>query len=171
MSCSLECCVAAELCRKSPALCSHCLIPIKGPAATTQRSTLSAVCRMTVCWHLAHRIYKHMKSNSNQLQVISSASNLSGTTHACSSCMACHSQCCCTTGIHHNAACSYEVRSGRRIALTFEQANVSGVRISPGLEALLAPAVLPRGYLQQQLLLAIKEVSRQLRHPRSPLLG
>lgn len=55
--------------------------------------------------------------------------------------------------------CSYDVRSGRRIALTFEQAEVGQVKISPLLETLLAPALLPRGYVNQQLLLAIKEVS------------
>jgi hypothetical protein len=38
------------------------------------------------------------------------------------------------------------------------------VRISPGLEALLAPALLPRGYINQQLLLAIREVSMQPSH-------
>jgi hypothetical protein len=32
------------------------------------------------------------------------------------------------------------------------------VRISPLLETLLAPALLPRGYINQQLLLAIREV-------------
>jgi hypothetical protein len=36
------------------------------------------------------------------------------------------------------------------------------VRISPGLEALLAPALLPRGYINQQLLLAIREVRHRL---------
>jgi hypothetical protein len=34
------------------------------------------------------------------------------------------------------------------------------VRISPLLETLLAPALLPRGYINQQLLLAIREVRR-----------
>ncbi|KAF8065869.1 PAP10 [Scenedesmus sp. PABB004] len=51
----------------------------------------------------------------------------------------------------------YTVRSGRRIALTFEEAQLGRVRISPALEALLAPALLPRGWLQQQLLLALRE--------------
>lgn len=54
---------------------------------------------------------------------------------------------------------SYEVRSGRRIALVFEEAQLGKVRISPGLEALLAPALLPRGYINQQLLLAIRELN------------
>lgn len=51
------------------------------------------------------------------------------------------------------------MRSPHRIALTFEEAEVSSVRISPALEALLAPAILPRGFWNQQLLLAIKEVT------------
>ena len=34
------------------------------------------------------------------------------------------------------------------------------LRISEGLQALLAPAVLPRGNINQQLLLALKEVRR-----------
>ncbi|KAF6249059.1 hypothetical protein COO60DRAFT_1706680 [Scenedesmus sp. NREL 46B-D3] len=54
---------------------------------------------------------------------------------------------------------SYEVRSGRRIALVFEEAHLGKVRISPLLEALLAPALLPRGYLNQQLLLALRELN------------
>ncbi len=53
----------------------------------------------------------------------------------------------------------YDVRSARRIALTFEEAGFGNVRISPILEALIAPALLPRGFLSHQLLLALKEVS------------
>lgn len=56
------------------------------------------------------------------------------------------------------AACSYDVASPRRIRLIFNQAEVGQLRISPGLETLLAPALLPRGALNQQLLLALKEV-------------
>lgn len=52
----------------------------------------------------------------------------------------------------------YEVRSARRIALTFEEAGFGNVRISPILEALIAPALLPRGFISHQLLLALKEV-------------
>lgn len=40
------------------------------------------------------------------------------------------------------------MRSGKRIALVFEQANVGQLRIAPELEALIAPAILPRGSLQ-----------------------
>jgi hypothetical protein len=50
------------------------------------------------------------------------------------------------------------VRSGHRIGITFDGAEVGQLRISEGLEALLAPAVLPRGSLQHKLLLALKEV-------------
>ncbi|GFH27399.1 PAP_fibrillin domain-containing protein [Haematococcus lacustris] len=52
---------------------------------------------------------------------------------------------------------TYEVRSGHRILLVFEAASVGGVRISPGLEAFIAPALLPRNSLQHLLLLAIKQ--------------
>jgi hypothetical protein len=58
------------------------------------------------------------------------------------------------------ARCSYEVRSGKRIALTFEEACVGDIRISEGLEALIAPALLPRSSLNHLLLLAIKQVRR-----------
>lgn len=59
--------------------------------------------------------------------------------------------------------CRYTVRSGKRIALTFEEARVGAVRISDGLEALIAPAMLPRGALQHAVLLAIKQVRLLLR--------
>lgn len=49
--------------------------------------------------------------------------------------------------------------SPHRIALTFRQAEVGQVKISEGLEALLAPAVLPRGFPNMQLLQGIKDVS------------
>ncbi|KAG2444914.1 hypothetical protein HXX76_001650 [Chlamydomonas incerta] len=51
----------------------------------------------------------------------------------------------------------YDVRSGKRIALVFEDARLGDIQLSDGAEALLAPALLPRGSLQHQLLLAIKE--------------
>eukprot|EP00775_Hariotina_reticulata_P013356 gene13356-13484_t len=60
-------------------------------------------------------------------------------------------------GITFTVGARYDVRSGHRIAFTFEEAELGQVRISPSLEALLAPALLPRGSLNQQLLLAIKE--------------
>eukprot|EP00955_Chlamydomonas_euryale_P047347 353651-Chlamydomonas_euryale.AAC.5 len=51
----------------------------------------------------------------------------------------------------------YDTRGPRRIALVFESANVGGVHISEGFEAVLAPAMLPRTSLQHQLLLALSE--------------
>ena len=53
----------------------------------------------------------------------------------------------------------YEASSPRRISLRFQEAGFSDVHITPLTEALIAPAILPRGWLQQQVLLAIKEVS------------
>lgn len=52
----------------------------------------------------------------------------------------------------------YEASSPRRIALRFQNAGFSDVHITSLTEALIAPAILPRGWLQQQILLAIKEV-------------
>jgi hypothetical protein len=54
--------------------------------------------------------------------------------------------------------CSYDVASPRRIRLIFNTAEVGQLRINSGLETLIAPALLPRGSLNQQLLLALKEV-------------
>lgn len=53
----------------------------------------------------------------------------------------------------------YEASSPRRIALAFQEAGFSDVHITPLTEAVIAPALLPRGWIQQQILLAIKEVS------------
>ena len=52
----------------------------------------------------------------------------------------------------------YEASSPRRIALRFQEAGFSDVHITPLTEAFIAPALLPRGWIQQQILLAIKEV-------------
>ena len=52
----------------------------------------------------------------------------------------------------------YEVRSPHRLALTFEEAQIGDVKISPLVEALLAPTILPRTALNQMLLLAIMQV-------------
>ena len=52
----------------------------------------------------------------------------------------------------------YEIKSDRRIALTFEEAGVGNVKISKELESFLAPAILPRSWLTHRLLLAVKEV-------------
>lgn len=61
-------------------------------------------------------------------------------------------------GVTVKVGARYDVRSARRIALTFEEAGFGNVRISPILEALIAPALLPRGFISHQLLLALKEV-------------
>ena len=53
---------------------------------------------------------------------------------------------------------SYEVRSSRRIALTFEAAEVSDVQIGPRVESAIAPALLPRSWINHRVLMAIKEV-------------
>jgi hypothetical protein len=53
---------------------------------------------------------------------------------------------------------TYEVRSPRRLQLVFQEAGIGDIRISPFLETLIAPAVLPRGWLQQRLLLGLREV-------------
>lgn len=50
------------------------------------------------------------------------------------------------------------MRSPRRIRLAFQEAALGDVRITPQLEAALAPAALPRTWLTHRLLLAVKEV-------------
>ncbi|GAX72861.1 hypothetical protein CEUSTIGMA_g316.t1 [Chlamydomonas eustigma] len=66
-------------------------------------------------------------------------------------------------GVTVTVQARYEVRSPHRISLVFDEARVGSLRISEGLEALIAPAMLPRGSLQHRLLLGIKEF--QLRFP------
>jgi hypothetical protein len=73
----------------------------------------------------------------------------------CHRCCCCHWCCCCCCC----CCCSYDVASPRRIRLIFNQAEVGQLRINPTVEMLLAPALLPRGTLNQQLLLALREVS------------
>jgi len=58
----------------------------------------------------------------------------------------------------HNRTTSYEVRSPRRIALTFLEAQVGRVKASPLLETLLAPALLPRGWWNLEALQGLREV-------------
>lgn len=60
-------------------------------------------------------------------------------------------------GVTVKVGIKYEASSPRRISLKFQEAGFSDVRITPLTEALIAPAILPRGWLQQQALLAIKE--------------
>lgn len=46
----------------------------------------------------------------------------------------------------------------RTLDLTFETAQATALNVSNGVEALIAPALLPRSSWQQQLLLGLKEV-------------
>lgn len=62
-------------------------------------------------------------------------------------------------GVTIKVGVHYESRSPRRIALKFQEAGVSDVHITPLTETLIAPALLPRGWVQQRILLALKEVS------------
>ena len=61
-------------------------------------------------------------------------------------------------GVTFCVGVKYEASSPRRISLRFQEAGFSDVRITSLTEALIAPAILPRGWIQQQILLAIKEV-------------
>lgn len=61
-------------------------------------------------------------------------------------------------GVTIKVGVQYESRSPRRIALRFQEAGVSDVHITNLTETLIAPALLPRGWLQQRILLASKEV-------------
>ncbi|DBA95564.1 TPA: hypothetical protein ACH3X3_013416 [Trebouxia sp. C0006] len=60
---------------------------------------------------------------------------------------------------------NYEASSPRRVSLRFQEAGFSDVRITPLTEALIAPAILPRGWIQQQILLAIKEANLKVPLP------
>lgn len=51
----------------------------------------------------------------------------------------------------------YDVRSPQRIRLTFQEAGVKNICITDELELLLAPAILPRSWLNHQVLLALRE--------------
>ena len=53
---------------------------------------------------------------------------------------------------------SFKKVDKRRIALTFQEAQVSEISISPLAETLLAPAILPRGSINHQILMFIKEL-------------
>ena len=52
----------------------------------------------------------------------------------------------------------YEPQSARSILLWFEEAKVDEIKISEGLESIIAPALLPRGPIQQALLMFLKEL-------------
>ena len=53
---------------------------------------------------------------------------------------------------------TYDVASGRRIRLKFQEARVSDVSISSLAEAVVAPALLPRGQLQMEILQSIRDL-------------
>lgn len=61
-------------------------------------------------------------------------------------------------GITLRVQADYALRSASRIKLRFREVGAENLRISELTEALLAPALLPRGWLQHRLLLALKEV-------------
>jgi len=60
-------------------------------------------------------------------------------------------------GVTITVQASYEVRSGHLIALTFDAANVGQLKIDPTLEAIIAPALLPRGSVQLAILQALRQ--------------
>lgn len=62
-------------------------------------------------------------------------------------------------GVTFTVDATYEVRSDSRVALFFEAASIGELHISPALEAVLAPALLPRTWLNQQLLLALQQLN------------
>lgn len=66
-------------------------------------------------------------------------------------------------GITLRVQADYALRSASRIKLRFREVGAENLRISELTEALLAPALLPRGWLQHRLLLALKEF--QIRIP------
>jgi len=61
-------------------------------------------------------------------------------------------------GVGLRVQASFRDLGKRRLALTFQEARVSEVSISPLAETLLAPAILPRSSLNHQILMAIKEL-------------
>lgn len=60
-------------------------------------------------------------------------------------------------GVTFTVEASYEVRGPHSITITFDGAKVSDVQITPEFEALLAPAMLPRGQWTMEALRAIKD--------------
>lgn len=61
-------------------------------------------------------------------------------------------------GVTVTVNATYSPSGPRTIKLTFKSVEVGKLRISQAAETLLAPALLPRGSLQQQVLLWFKEV-------------
>ncbi|DBA86378.1 TPA: hypothetical protein ACH3X2_005606 [Trebouxia sp. C0005] len=68
-------------------------------------------------------------------------------------------------GVTFCVGVKYEASSPRRISLRFQEAGFSDVHITSLTEALIAPAILPRGWIQQQILLAIKEANLKVPLP------
>jgi hypothetical protein len=60
-------------------------------------------------------------------------------------------------GLTFTVNAQYRPSGPRTIELVFKSAQVGNAKITDGLEALIAPSVLPRGTLQQRLLLAARE--------------
>lgn len=54
-------------------------------------------------------------------------------------------------------AASYEIRTAKSIALTFQSAGIESVKLTNDLQNFLAPALLPRGWWNQHLLSALNE--------------
>ena len=66
-------------------------------------------------------------------------------------------------GVALKVDADYAKCGARTLSLTFQEARVTEVRISDLAETLIAPALLPRGSINHQILLAIKEL--ELRFP------
>ncbi|GMH33003.1 hypothetical protein BSKO_00837 [Bryopsis sp. KO-2023] len=60
-------------------------------------------------------------------------------------------------GVITTVTARYEVLTSKRVYLKFEKAGISDIKISPGLESLIAPAMLPRGDWSRQILMGIQE--------------
>lgn len=52
----------------------------------------------------------------------------------------------------------YQVVNSQRVFLNFEKLQLGEVKISPELESIIAPAMLPRSGFNHQILLALQEV-------------
>ena len=60
-------------------------------------------------------------------------------------------------GVTLTVGASFRVSSGRSIALTFQNASIGDLRISGGLEGLIAPSLLPRGQLPMAILQFLRQ--------------
>lgn len=65
-------------------------------------------------------------------------------------------------GVTLRVGASFEPRGRRSILLLFEDIEVGQVHMSEGLQALLAPAMLPRSWINQRVLMAIQEFRLRL---------